>query len=66
MAQQQTARLQAHYRDTIVPGLMAKFGYKSTMEVPRLQQRLNLQQPYHLQLLPRLQLQRLRLQQQDL
>ncbi|MFO0122270.1 MAG: 50S ribosomal protein L5 [Inhella sp.] len=36
MAQQQTARLQAHYRDTIVPGLMAKFGYKSTMEVPRL------------------------------
>ena len=36
MAQQQTARLQAHYRDTIVPGLIAKFGYKSTMEVPRL------------------------------
>ncbi|MCE2691692.1 MAG: 50S ribosomal protein L5 [Rubrivivax sp.] len=36
MAQQQTARLQAHYRDNIVPGLVAKFGYKSTMEVPRL------------------------------
>ncbi|MEI8267693.1 MAG: 50S ribosomal protein L5 [Betaproteobacteria bacterium] len=36
MAQQQTARLQTHYRDTIAPGLIAKFGYKSTMEVPRL------------------------------
>lgn len=39
MAQQQAApqaRLQAHYRDKIVPDLMAKFGYKSVMEVPRL------------------------------
>lgn len=36
MAQQQTARLQTYYRDTVVPGLMAKFGYKSTMQVPRL------------------------------
>jgi large subunit ribosomal protein L5 len=31
------ARLQAHYRDTIVPELMKKFGYKSVMQVPRLQ-----------------------------
>jgi large subunit ribosomal protein L5 len=43
MAQQQptpakrTARLQAQYRDQIVPALMAKFGYKSVMQVPRLQ-----------------------------
>ncbi|HOM14274.1 MAG TPA: 50S ribosomal protein L5 [Rubrivivax sp.] len=37
MAQQQTARLQAHYREKIVPDLMAKFGYKSVMQVPRLQ-----------------------------
>ena len=36
MAQQQPARLQAIYRDTIAPGLVAKFGYKSVMEVPRL------------------------------
>ncbi|MFM7849192.1 MAG: 50S ribosomal protein L5 [Rubrivivax sp.] len=36
MAQQQTARLQTYYRDTVVPSLMAKFGYKSTMQVPRL------------------------------
>ena len=36
MAQQQTARLQAHYREKIVPDLMAKFGYKSVMQVPRL------------------------------
>jgi len=35
MAQQQPARLQAIYRDTIAPGLIAKFGYKSAMEVPR-------------------------------
>lgn len=35
MAQQQPARLQAIYRDTIAPGLVAKFGYKSVMEVPR-------------------------------
>ena len=36
MAQQQPARLQAIYRDTIAPGLVAKFSYKSVMEVPRL------------------------------
>ena len=35
MAQQQ-ARLQAVYRDTISPALVAKFGYKSVMEVPRI------------------------------
>jgi large subunit ribosomal protein L5 len=33
----QTARLQAIYRDKIVPELMAKFGYTSTMQVPRLE-----------------------------
>ena len=31
------ARLQAIYREKIVPDLMAKFGYKSVMQVPRLQ-----------------------------
>jgi len=40
MAQQQAARpvsrLQAHYRETVVPELMKKFGYKTTMQVPRL------------------------------
>ena len=36
MAEQQRARLRAVYRETIVPELMKKFGYKSTMEVPRL------------------------------
>src|SRR5450830_1669851 len=30
------ARLQTHYREKIVPGLVEKFGYKSVMEVPRL------------------------------
>ena len=30
------ARLQQHYRDKVAPELMAKFGYKSIMEVPRL------------------------------
>ena len=35
MAQQQ-ARLQQFYREKVVPDLMAKFGYKSIMEVPRL------------------------------
>jgi len=35
MAQQQ-ARLQTVYRDTISPALVAKFGYKSVMEVPRI------------------------------
>ena len=37
MAQQQTARLQTYYREKIVPDLMAKFGYRSVMQVPRLQ-----------------------------
>ncbi len=36
MAQQQPARLQAIYREKIVPELVKKFGYKSTMEVPRI------------------------------
>jgi large subunit ribosomal protein L5 len=31
------ARLQLHYREKVVPELMQKFGYKSTMEVPRLE-----------------------------
>ena len=30
------ARLQQHYREKVAPELMAKFGYKSPMEVPRL------------------------------
>ncbi|MGV3728384.1 50S ribosomal protein L5 [Hydrogenophaga sp.] len=30
------ARLQDIFRDTIAPDLMKKFGYKSTMEVPRI------------------------------
>jgi large subunit ribosomal protein L5 len=30
------ARLQLHYRETIVPELMQKFGYKTTMQVPRI------------------------------
>ncbi len=37
MSREQKARLQAHYREKIVPDLMAKFGYKSVMQVPRLQ-----------------------------
>jgi large subunit ribosomal protein L5 len=36
MAQQQPARLQAIYRESIAPGLIAKFGYKSVMQVPRI------------------------------
>jgi large subunit ribosomal protein L5 len=36
MAQQQTARLQTYYREKVVPDLMAKFGYKSSMQAPRL------------------------------
>jgi large subunit ribosomal protein L5 len=36
MAQQQMARLQQIYREKVVPDLVAKFGYKSVMEVPRL------------------------------
>ena len=31
------ARLQTHYREKIVPELMAKFGFTSVMQVPRLQ-----------------------------
>jgi len=30
------ARLQEYYRDTVVKQLMKQFGYKSTMEVPRI------------------------------
>ncbi|MDE2047664.1 MAG: 50S ribosomal protein L5 [Betaproteobacteria bacterium] len=30
------SRLQKHYRETVVPELMKKFGYKSVMQVPRL------------------------------
>ena len=30
------ARLQQYYRDTVVPKLMAQFGYHNSMEVPRL------------------------------
>ena len=29
------ARLQEFYRDKVVPDLMKKFGYKTTMQVPR-------------------------------
>ena len=40
MAQQQAertvSRLQTHYRESVVPELMKKFGYKTTMQVPRL------------------------------
>ena len=36
MAEQQIARLDATYRDTISPALVAKFGYKSVMQVPRI------------------------------
>src|SRR4051812_23553867 len=32
-----SARLQSVYREQIVPELMKKFGYKSVMQVPRLQ-----------------------------
>ena len=35
-ASSQAVRLQAIYREKIVPELMKKFGYKSVMEVPRL------------------------------
>jgi len=31
------ARLQEFYRDTVVPQLVKQFGYKSVMEVPRIQ-----------------------------
>ncbi|HEY8555219.1 MAG TPA: 50S ribosomal protein L5 [Burkholderiales bacterium] len=30
------ARLQEHYRKTVVPALMQRFGYKNIMQVPRL------------------------------
>ena len=30
------ARLQEHFNTTVAPSLIAKFGYKSIMEVPRL------------------------------
>ena len=30
------ARLQEHYRKSVVPTLLAKFGYKNVMEVPRI------------------------------
>lgn len=30
------ARLQQHYREKVVPGLMTQFGYKSVMQVPRI------------------------------
>jgi large subunit ribosomal protein L5 len=36
MAQKQTARLQTFYREKVVPDLMAKFSFKSVMQVPRL------------------------------
>ena len=29
-------RLQTHYKDVVAPALMKQFGYKSTMEVPRI------------------------------
>jgi large subunit ribosomal protein L5 len=32
----QPARLQLHYREKVVPDLMKKFGYKTSMQVPRL------------------------------
>src|SRR4051812_21731009 len=31
------ARLQNFYRDTVVPELMTKFGYKTSMQVPRIE-----------------------------
>ncbi|OZA22738.1 MAG: 50S ribosomal protein L5 [Hydrogenophilales bacterium 17-61-9] len=31
------ARFQEFYRETVVPGLVEQFGYKSVMEVPRIQ-----------------------------
>src|SRR3954464_15453080 len=32
----QPPRLQVQYRETIVPALMKQFGYKTTMQVPRI------------------------------
>ena len=31
------ARLQDHYRKNVVPDLMKKFGYKTSMQVPRIE-----------------------------
>ena len=31
-----TTRLEKHYKETVVPKLMEKFGYKNVMQVPRL------------------------------
>ncbi|MES2888453.1 MAG: 50S ribosomal protein L5 [Pseudomonadota bacterium] len=36
MSKTNVARLQEHYNSKIVPDLVAKFGYKSVMQVPRL------------------------------
>jgi large subunit ribosomal protein L5 len=36
MAEQQAPRLKAHYREQVVPDMMKRFGYKSSMEAPRL------------------------------
>ena len=33
----QAARLQQHYREAVVPELMKQFGYKSAMQVPRIE-----------------------------
>ena len=33
----QPARLQVHYRETVVPALMKQFGYKTVMQVPRIE-----------------------------
>ncbi len=33
----QTARLQQHYREAVVPELMKQFGYKTAMQVPRIE-----------------------------
>ena len=30
-------RLQDHYKEKVIPALMEKFGYKSVMEVPRIE-----------------------------
>ena len=32
----EAARLQSHYRDAVVPALMQQFGYKTKMQVPRI------------------------------
>ena len=30
-------RLEAHYKDTVVPALIKRFGYSSSMQVPRIE-----------------------------